>query len=419
MRKYVLLLLVLCLLVAGWWVGQNTDRLKVLYRKHFSDEFFINPLVELDPAETYTVTLWVYRLPSSHNSDLEIQLESSLQEFRRLHPNIEVSYKLLGVLEGEQLLQQALAEGNPPDLYCSFFEPFSFFSSLQIPVDLYLEDSRSYYSVALSNFRFGEHLWAWPLSIVPEFYVSNDTQVNQQLNWAQIAGANEGSAPFAADSSPEGVYVRYCSPFGLAALNNEYEERWLADITHIGQGYRNGTIIHAPADGLRRFLQQDVSIVGPLTPWSHRLVRERAQSQISTHFLSPFRANSAGLIMFRQADYKGHRHTKAAALLARYLVEQQPQALIPLDLFCCPAYRPLGENWLQNAELTEAEGASYRDLLRRGQPVRVYSAEQWEQYQQFVERIVLPLWGQFINGQFAAEELLHQLQQEARDFIER
>jgi len=140
---------------------------------------------DLDPAASYTLTLWDYGFPYPGGSDGAASIDhaayvdAALYAFKRRYPNVEVQVELLGFHEGRERLEQALEEGNPPDVAATWWESPTHLHDLQVPVEPFLEAGEKdlYHPVAWEAVSRDGRAWSWPRWICPILMVGESRRL--------------------------------------------------------------------------------------------------------------------------------------------------------------------------------------------------------------------------------------------------
>jgi len=87
-----------------------------------------------------------------------------LEEFQRIHPEVELSFNRLSWTKGEQKLDISVMGNTPPDVVGSALKFAYVEKGLLEPIDPYLtdQDRQDYYPAMLDAFNYKGHTWAWP-----------------------------------------------------------------------------------------------------------------------------------------------------------------------------------------------------------------------------------------------------------------
>ncbi len=360
-----------------WWLYLRTEPGMVRY----------DPDARLDPARTYSLQLWDYRWPTAPDgTPYESWLRSTLAEFGRRHPNVRVEYRLLDPAGGAAELEEALRQGRPPDVYATWpGQPVFYDRRLQVPADLYFtreergrrEAPPAYVAAALRAAGHGGRLSAWPRFLVAHLWPGHrEALARAGLDVRAVTGQgwDWNSLSAALSARPEREAGLIVNPLGTAAFEDLLHARagpsgsplwtrqgvaevaaWLAQLRH-----SELLTVPAPEEAgdvpIGHLLGGRALAVAGASPW---LVAKLAYLQpggpgdgplvllpVPTPPGNPpaLRLEASVLIVFRQRDYQGHNHTRAAVELARYLsTARHPWALPGTPIL--PAYRPAWEEW--------------------------------------------------------------------------
>ncbi|MCK4597887.1 extracellular solute-binding protein, partial [bacterium] len=87
-----------------------------------------------------------------------------LEEFQRMHPQVEIRFTRLSWTKGEQKLDISVMGNTPPDVAGSAMKFAYVERGLLEPIDTYLtpQDREDYYPGILEAFTYKGHIWAWP-----------------------------------------------------------------------------------------------------------------------------------------------------------------------------------------------------------------------------------------------------------------
>ena len=302
--------------------------------------------VALDPKVEYRVRLWDFRYPLGPLGPLARggerhgeALAASLEEFRAAFPNIQVEVTLLDFARGDQALLEALAAGDPPDVFGSWWEYPGPRHELVVPVGPYLEPADD----------LGQPAWqvaggyAWPRWLFPLFVLARadllppdfDPVITRGQGWTWEDLARQARAAARAGA---GRPVR-----GLMAVSAEAAVTWLLASQGAGLFSRGGelerslTWLHeAQATGalaagevsttnaVEHFLAGRVAFLLGANPALAGLLARDPRVELlpvssfpGTPAKTPVAA--AQLIVFRQRQFQGLEHTQAAVELARWL----------------------------------------------------------------------------------------------------
>ncbi len=150
--------------------------------------------VSLNPKKEYHLSLWEYDWPIKvGKQDYRAYFAKALVEFQKKHPNIKVEVKWLDLLEGPELLYNALKKGQGPDVYCSAFSVPRFNFQYQVPVGCYLPKTieADYYPNIRRNLLKEGFLTAFPRFTMPRIWLANPL-LCQSLNIDPMAIQEKG-----------------------------------------------------------------------------------------------------------------------------------------------------------------------------------------------------------------------------------
>lgn len=401
----------------------------------------INPEAKIDPLKHYTLTFWDFDRPPAGGADLyRVELAAAVREFGRLYPNATVRVELLPWGEGEELLKEALRQGEPPDVLASGPLLGWEFGPLLVPCAPYLtaEELEGYSPVAREGAGRGGTLVVWPRWLSFPLWAGNAkllaaAGVNpariqaESWSWEEFTRAAEAlkqlsGSPFLFTSYSLASLWRELGRGDLATPNaspwaakrvRAAAERAQAFWQQGAVPYRIGSDGYA---GLEDFFTGRAAVFGPVEPWFLRAVAERRERvergllepgapPFPVILLPPAGLNEGGvlpvwqenLLVFRQRRYRGDDHTRLAMELARHLSRTAGQLAARLDVV--PAWRPAQEEWRQAWPF--AQGDVVLTWLERGAPAGDPAAE--EQARARLEPLLQKFWeGGLSPGELAA-----------------
>ncbi|ADU52137.1 hypothetical protein Tmar_2056 [Thermaerobacter marianensis DSM 12885] len=96
-------------------------------------------------------------------------LDQALRAFAQQFPNVHVRVEWIPAREAAARLQQALADGKPPDVFGGWGSALLVRHPLQVPLDPYLAraERRWYNPTALTLYQADRRLWVWPRWVAP------------------------------------------------------------------------------------------------------------------------------------------------------------------------------------------------------------------------------------------------------------
>ena len=303
--------------------------------------------VALDPKVEYRIRLWDFRYPLGPVGPLERggeryeeALEVSLEEFRAVFPNIQVEVTLLDFARGDQALLEALAAGDPPDVFASWWEYPRPRHELVVPVGPYLEPADDVGQPAWQvTGGSAWPRWLFPLSVLaradllpPDF----DPAVTRQQGWtwedlvrqarAAAAGTRAGRPVrglMAVSAEAAVSWLLVSQGAGLFSDGNYLEralawvrEAWAAGALAAGEASAANAVEHFLAGRVAFLLGVNPALTGLLAR-DPRVELLPVPSFPGTPPKTPVAA--AQLIVLRRRQFPGLEHTQAAVELARWL----------------------------------------------------------------------------------------------------
>ncbi|WP_408956328.1 ABC transporter substrate-binding protein [Natroniella sp. ANB-PHB2] len=371
------------------------------------EKFSIDPTVKLDPNQVYQITYWDYPLFFGLEDDYQKFLEGAIKEFNKYYPNIEVNYKLLSFTEGETEVKNALAEGRGPDIYNDIFGTKFLSEKLQLPVSpfLNLEDETGakeldeYDPLTLRALSTEEEIWGLPTWLAPQVWVGNkgllaqtDLEINKVIKkgWSwegfekvsqELSGKDKVVIfnPYASE-----LFYQLLIAAGKGRLvSSEGEliltEEELTEVLNFLERLRDNDSF--PQEDrrmneklLQYFWEEQAAIIAPINLWLlNNLYHRELNEEVELTLLPPpskfekgvVPIKSRALLLFRQEEYQGDKHTKASYKLAQFLAQRKTLFLAE-RLNVIPAYLPLQEEWFSKVELKEEIKVQLLEYLNRG-----------------------------------------------------
>jgi len=412
---------------------------------------YVDPEVQINPARHYILEFWDYPLPvvwedGTNYRDLVREL---IAQFEREHPNISINYRPLPFVGGAELLEQALREGSPPDVYS---EPFSrgivYHQGLQVPITPYLQpEERGFYSPGvLAAIEWEGELWGWPAWFSPLIWAGNrqlleaaglDVDRVQTLGWnweeflalaRQFAAAGEGPRILFSTGPGEGeLFANLLSNNGWSSRAENREEGEKRRIVlretaaFISLLWSEGFWQPGEDDPgwLENFYAGRVALLGPVNTWLLRGAGARvhqARHHPELVFLPAphgigareYAEPTVALVrVFRQRRFQGADQVKAAMEFARYFSQKQGQA-IAHRLWSLPAYNPGSLREKGEGELSPANA---RFLLRTQEYLLPLPRDlaQWRQEQKWQEEVFSPALAKILAGELTPREFAEQV----------
>lgn len=400
-------------------------------------EFYINVKAEIDPQKDYRLRLWIERPFLPDLEPLRAGVEQALEEFATIFPRVAVELSYLSPGEAASKLDESLFAGTPPDVWFSAESSQSYFGTLQVPLSRYLDDEeRSTWPAAVwLQVSTARQAYALPVALYPRVLLANAALLpassSDLANPAQNGWSWDDFLSLAESARQDGVYGYVPSnildellqsiaaslgkPVPLADDGTPlWTEEDLQAMADVWRRLAASSAVPQPAstmdaDCLDLFLRQKAAIIGPL---NHHLAAW-LWSQGNSPLLLPLPsgdgslrhdARAVAISVFRQANYQGHDHTRAAAELAQFLVPRLSQLLqqlvnaVPAQTTVAVADLPYTGQSLQTyLNLERVVAAPYAYGERPGQ-----SKLHWQ-------TAVKPAWDSLVLGEISAEEFVQRV----------
>lgn len=361
-----------------WWAG----------RQDFG-EVRPNPRAEIDPGRRYVLRYWDYRWPTAPDGTAyEGWLREALAEFGRRFPNVRVEYRLLDPVSGDADLVEALRRGDPPDVFATPPGGAVLYDrTLQVPADLYAtreeRGSRgtppAYLAPALAAASVEGRMWAWPRWMTAHVWLGHrramaaagldpDGVARGGWDWNAFAAAlsarPDAVAGLAVNTAGTGVFEDLMHAQGIPApLGADGSPRWTRDALRTVAAWledlRHNEHLPLQAESspdamVDRILNGRVMVLAGANPWLTAKLLYTQPGTPGDLVLLPvpvqpgdrptLRVSAGNLLVFRQKDYRGHDHTRAAVELARHLSRlRHPWAVPGSGIF--PSHRAAFEAW--------------------------------------------------------------------------
>lgn len=332
----------------------------------------IDPRVKVE-NRAVSLNLWDYRLPVFWGETrYETALEEAVAAFSEQYPDIQVTVTLLDWDAGLQPLTEALAKGEPPDVFGSPGPLLRFNTDLQLPIDPYLDASEraTIAPWALASAADEEHIWGWPRWFTPDVWLSHAPSLGQlgidigqllQTGWSAtdliaILKARKSRPPAAAvDPDDPDFLAQLFAASGYPTVVGPTGELWwtpgrLEAAAGLVLALREArTVPRDPISTAKKRLPLLRSggawTVFPVSPWMVRHVLERAKTDASGRSATardavdiallpvpklepgeaPRTGSVSGYVVFRQQPFRGNVRAKAAMLLAAHLSRHMGQ----------------------------------------------------------------------------------------------
>lgn len=404
-----------------------------LVRESLTAPLRINPHVHIDPSETYHIDVWV-SVPTIPRRETYVQaVEKAVAVFTATWTSITVVTNFVPQPFLAAQLRAAKAEGKPPDVLVNSTRGGANYGALQVPLGLYLQGNEGeqwpqaivaqlsvdgiianlpigycfrvfagnpnlFRAVGLDVERYARAGWTWDefLAVVDKLSDSTSrrlTLTNVDLPLLLGVAASSGEP----------------TPFdeGGRLLWSMTELQAMGDIVNrLAATLGRESLTAADEDALARFLSGQVGLIGPLSPELARWVALTAQKRGLTPSILPMPfvgstpvvdIAAVSVALFRQAAFRGNRHTRAAAELAIFLSGALPPVLATHLALLAPAPGQDGLLHLNNHSVH----AAYADLtLAPAAPHATY----WETAtgQPPWEESLYPAWQSLVAGELTA-----------------
>lgn len=426
------LLVVICLLLAG---ALSAPRLLQGLR---ADQFRLNPNAKMKSDEAYSLTFWVERPNLPDTTAWQQGLEQALAEFSLLYPNVQVTLSHLSPDNVNERMNNALADGTPPDLFFSANTPAAGLGELQLPLGRFVDkNERLIWPDALWNQLLSAdgQVYSLPVAAYPRVFMVNASllpeaeagveQIRQNgWSWSDLILLAEGATAgqvkgFVPISTGEALLQNMAASIGKPSPYDQNGNlAWAReDLVSLAETWlrleRSGGVAAKgsgmDANCLNLYLNQKAAIIGPL---NHRLAAwlwQKADEKGIQSSLVPVPSvgedgsadiSVLGLALLRQEEYQGDRHTRAAAELAQFLAPRlgnllsdltgalpatadgEPAECIPFDQASFAVYA--------DVSLAPASAYSY------GPPLGAAETH-WQ-------LAVCPAWDRLVGGDYTAEQ---------------
>jgi multiple sugar transport system substrate-binding protein len=133
----------------------------------------IDPTLQINPDKEYSITVWDYAFPGKVGefSDYNEFIKAVIAEFRKIYPNINISFRLFDA----DKLQDSLHKEGPPDLLCAPYLLDPDENRLMFPIGLFLNESEkaNYEVFPLEAVMIDNMIWALPRWISPTIWLGN------------------------------------------------------------------------------------------------------------------------------------------------------------------------------------------------------------------------------------------------------
>lgn len=427
-RRWLVLPLVLVIAALGYWTWSSGA---------WSGTFRLNPNARIQADTDYRLQLWVERPALPDLQPWQQGVERALAEWRENYPNVAVELSWFGPGQAAAALQAAIDQGTPPDLYFNANSSQSYFGELQLPLSRYVDQQErlTWADGLWRQAAAGDTVFALPVAAYPQVFLANQ-QLLTQLGFRSSDLATQGwswpelltSAQAVSTSRLQGYLpvstgesLLRCLAAGLgkpAACIASGEPSWTrSDLISLAETFErlrqssaaDDNAVELDANCLELFLQQRAAVIGPVNQHLASWLWSAAVAAGITPELLPIPGLaeqpysdicSANLALFRQADYQGHDHTRAAAELAQLLAPRLGELLASLTgalpatgVTEAAAWLPFDPQSFQvYAAVDQAPPLPYSYGPNTG-----VADEHWR-------TIVLPAWDKLVQGSYTPEQ---------------
>lgn len=324
----------------GGGILSNYYTFSYLYQTIIKREFAINPEAEIDKNRTYELEMWYFpfyeHLPGKEG-DKNIDWALKKEAVRKKHPNINIEFKELSFDGGLKQLTDNLSAGNPPDIYMNV-GPDSFLNTeLQIPLTKYLTlEEKQLFSENELTSPDGE-IWGFPFVFFEQNWLAKikDEKVLRQLSDIRFPD-NINKLPqesLALNIHNEILLRQLLSGEELYYFGFEKDNISQAEFNKIfsvferlhewrKKGLFAGETIALDQRFLEYFLiYPEKKVIGPVNyPLSLYLEKQHSEKLFTINLNNM--VLSQEIIVFRQKDYSGDDHSRAAVEAARIICEE-------------------------------------------------------------------------------------------------
>ncbi|MEJ6952260.1 hypothetical protein [Natronospora cellulosivora (SeqCode)] len=405
-KKYGIFILLLILLISSSLVTllNYFYSFDYLYNSLIRRDFAVNPRTEIMPEKEYTVRIWYYPFYRNINDRDEKEFFELLQqEVTAIFPNISIVVGELSFATGHDELKNAIKEGNPPDIYFNLTNFDLIGENLQLPVSPYITstEQESYYSVNWNKISHRDKLWGWPVLVDRQSWAMSvglgmnftDDNFLQQIS-------NLDNNKLSLNYGDEILLKQLLSLVGLDTFKLEKDNRLdidsyraLEDVFYFldylrGQGILSKDTKEMSNKFLKKFLEGDAKIIGPINPYLNYFLVENMSDNVKEVYLNRLKKNYY-INIFRQRKYLGDDHSRAVMEVARIFSQNMSKALAE-ELAMQAAYMPdMSTGFMTQVHTVLEIGPEHRDY--------------WEEE-------IISLWFEFWKEGISAKEVMDRLE---------
>jgi multiple sugar transport system substrate-binding protein len=400
-----------------------------------STEFRLRPNAKIQTDADYGLNVWLERPVLSDLRPWQQGIDQAITEFREVYPNVTVTLSLLAPDEAAGRLNQAISQGNPPDVFFGSNSSQCYFGELQLPLGRFIDkQERSAWPDSLwQQAEVDGAVLSLPVAAYPQVFMVNTSLFTQTSlaaiqqppeTWSQLlAGAERATSGnvygFVPTSTGAALLRCLAASIGKPApCTSTGEPLWTKeDLLMFAQVWQE--ISQSPASPnsganmdsncLDLFLGKKAAVIGPVNHslaswlWGAAADREIAPKLLPVPYLTETGyadVRTLYINLFRQEPYQGHDHTRAAAELAQFLAPRLGRLLSSLT-GALPAtavneaagFLPYDQDsFLVYSDVSHAPGLPYAYGPEAG-----VTETHWN-------LAITPAWDRLIRGEYTAEQ---------------
>ncbi len=359
-KKYGIFIVIIVILLAGFAVTllNRLYSFDYLYNSIIKRDFAVNPRIEVNPEKEYEVRIWHYPFYRTvKDSDEKEFFELLKKEINGIYPNIKLFIGEVNFATGNEKLQSAIKDGNPPDIYLNLTNQCIIDENLQIPVSPYISEAEKegFYTVNWDKISHRDKLWGWPFMVYRQFWVANNGleigKYQSQDFKRRISYLDKNSLLL--NYYDEILLRQLLTVVGLDTFKLEKNRldidsyRALEDIFYLLHRLRQNETIYNSGDKmtdvlLKEFFGEKSVVIGPANPYLYNFINNKLNNKYSIlpldNLIKTYKIN-----VFRQKKYKGDDHTRAVMEVSR-VISQRLSSVIAEDLNLTVAYIPTMES---------------------------------------------------------------------------
>lgn len=394
LRRVAVFVAVALALIGGYRYYLYLDRLIPV------GDLRIDPMAEIDPEREYHLIVWEHDVPLPWEpASRRKALDEAIAEFRKVWPNIFVEVQVLPWHADHSRLREALADGNPPDVYGMPLGARKIDADWQVPVQPYLgsEAKDDLLPSAVRALSDEAGLWAWPKWVMPRLWVVREDLTPSlqrgRTSWAKeefLSALAEAKTKAGANGllinpyEPNAFFEIMVATTGKNLIGPDGTRHWSVEEIAQGLAFFEELIQRGLTERnrdtmartrLARFWNRQAAALAPVNPWLLRHLMTRGgvtgdgrDNDEAGHLVlasppptlhedaaSPRHpAVVSGYVVFRRQAHPGDDHVRAAMALAEHLSRR----LGPWEaarLFAAPAHPSAWPTWREDAGLPGKE----------------------------------------------------------------